>query len=321
MLAVAQKLPRPLRDAIQAIARQPLVRFVLALANRISADDVPGLSAEMAYRFLFAMFPFLIFVAALVGFVGARIGSDDLFSVVMEQISRLAPPEVAAVLSDWVSGVVHTQSPSLLTLGVAGALYGAAGGVGTLIKGLNRAHEAEETRSFFKVQGMGLMTTLALALFMVGGVVIFTLGESLRDWLVARFGLGDTFKMLWSLLTGPGLVVVLFIILVGLYRALPNTTITVRQAMWGALFGTVAWVVLTLGFSFYLEHFGSYERTFGSLGTAVMLMVWMYFVAMILLIGGEINALVAGSSVQETAAYDADAGMEHLLEELERESA
>jgi membrane protein len=281
---------------------------------------VGGLAAEMAYRFLFAMFPFLIFVAALVGFVGARIGSDDLFNVVMEQISRLAPPEVSAVLSDWVSGVVHTQSPSLLTLGVAGALYGAAGGVGTLIKGLNRAHEAEETRSFIKVQSMGLLTTLALALFMVGGVVLFTLGESLRDWLVARFDLGDTFKMLWRLLTGPGLVLLLFIVLVGLYRALPNTTITVRQAMRGALFATTAWVVLTLGFSFFLEHFGSYERTFGSLGTAAMLMVWMYFVAMILLIGGEINALAAGSPVQEKAGYNAEVGMQHVLEEI-RESA
>jgi len=288
-----QRLPRPLRDSIQAIASQPLARLMLTLVNRISADDISGLAAEMAYRFLFALFPFLIFVAALVGFVGARIGSQDLFSDVMDQISRLAPPEVARVLSDWISGVLKTQSTSLLTLGAAGALYGAAGGVGTLVKGLNRAHEVEETRPFWKMQAMALMTTLALALFMLGGVLLFTLGEWLGDWLASQLGLGEVFSAVWGLLTGPGMAAGLCIVLVVLYRVLPNTTIRVSQAIPGAVFATVAWVVLTLGFSFYLSHFGSYERTFGSLGTAVVLMVWMYFVGMILLIGGEINALFA----------------------------
>src|SRR5438093_2717442 len=168
-MIATQRLPRPLRHSVTAITSQPAVRFLLALAKRISADDIPGLAAEMAYRFLFALFPFLIFVAALVGFIGARVGSDTLFASVMQMAGALFPAEIQALLSDWVAGVLRTQSTSLLTLGAAGAFYGAAGGVGTLIKGLNRAHEVTETRAFWKTQALALLTTAALAILMVGG--------------------------------------------------------------------------------------------------------------------------------------------------------
>jgi membrane protein len=315
MIAI-ERLPRPLRHSIETVANQPAVRFVLALAKRISSDDVSGLAAEIAYRFLFALFPFLIFVAALVGFVGSRIGSDNLFASVMQLIGTLFPPEIQVLLSDWVAGVLHTQSTSLLTLGAAGALWGAAGGVGTLVKGLNRAYEVTETRPFWKTQALAMLTTVALTLLMMGGVLLYTVGEWLGDWLASRFGLGDVFRGVWAVLRGPGVAVGLCAALVGLYRLLPNVTIRVSHAIPGAIFATVAWVVLTLGFSFYLAHFGSYDRTFGSLGTAVVLMVWMYFVAMILLIGGEINALVAGSAAEASGGYDAKAGMDHLLEKL-----
>src|SRR6266540_487821 len=127
-MIVAQRLPRPLRHYLEVVTSWPPVRFGLALGRRISADDVPGLAAEMAYRFLFALFPFLIFLAAFVGFIGARIGSDNLFASVMQLVGTLFPPEIQALLADWVAGVLHTQSSSLLTLGAAGALYGAAGG-------------------------------------------------------------------------------------------------------------------------------------------------------------------------------------------------
>ena len=318
-MVITQRLPRPLRHSFQALSNQPLVRFLLALFRRISADDVPGLAAEIAYRFLFALFPFLIFLAALVGFIGARTGSDNLFASIMQLIAVLAPPEVQEVLGQWVAGVLRTQSTGLLTVGAAGAVWGAAGGVGTLVKGLNRSYEVEESRPFWKTQGLSLLTTVSLAIFMLGGVVLYTLGEWLGELLAERFGLGELFRGLWGLLRGPGVAVGLVAVLMGLYRVLPNAKLRLVQALPGALFATFAWVALTLGFSFYLSHFGSYERTFGSLGTAVVLMVWMYFVGMILLVGGEINALLAASEAKTDADYDAKAGMEHLLDELKED--
>src|SRR5436190_19908257 len=319
-MIVTQRLPGRLRGFLRVLATQPAIRFLLTLARRISADDVPGLAAEIAYRFLFALFPFLIFLAALVGFVGVWLGQANLFASIIGLVGALLPSETEILVNDWTSGVLRTQSTSLLTVGAAGALWGAAGAVGTLIKGLNRAFEVTETRPFWKTQAFALLTTVALAVLMLGGVLLYSLGGWLGDFMAARFGLGEVFRGLWTIVRGPGVAVGLLLALAGLYRLLPNTTVQHAHAVPGAIFATAAWVVLTLGFSFYVGHFGSYDRTFGSLGTAVLLMVWMYFVAMILLSGGEINAVVAGSAARAAAGYDAKAGMDHLVQELKEAS-
>lgn len=279
--------------AASALLDRSPVRFGRLLVAEISADDVPGLAAEMAFRFLFALFPFLLFLAALVGFVGARVGADNLFATAMDFIAVLAPPEVQHILDDWVAGVVASQSPGLLSLGAAGALWGAAGGIGTLVKGLNRAYDAETERPFWLAQGLALLTALVLAILMLGGIALYASGEWLGRLLAARLGLGDLFLVVWTVLRGPGVAASLALALLFIYAVLPNTRVGLRQAAPGALFATAGWVLLTLGFSLYLSNFGSYDRTFGSLGAAAILMLWMYFVSVVLLIGGELNALLA----------------------------
>lgn len=281
-----------LRAIVEPVVRWPPVAFVRQLATEIGEDDVSGLAAEMSYRFLFALFPFFIFLAALLGFIGARVGQANLFSSVMVFIGTFAPGDVQQILDDWVSGVVGTQSPGLLTVGAAGALWGAASGVGTLMKGLNRAYDVDENRPFWQAQVLALLTTVALAALVAGGAVLYAFGEWLGAWLAAAFDLGAGFLAAWSFLRGPGVAIGLAIALVLLYAALPNTRVPLARAVPGAVVATVAWVGLTLGFSFYVHNFGSYDRTFGSLGTAVVLMVWMYAVGLILLVGGEINAVL-----------------------------
>src|SRR5438094_2077787 len=151
-------------------------QFIVALVGAVASDDVPGLAAEMAYRFLFALFPFLIFLTAVLGVIASRTGDTNLFDIVMGLISQLAPPEVQRVVGDWITSVLRTQSPGLLTLGAAGSLWGAAGGVGTLTKGLNRAYRVAENRPFWRAQALALFTTVVLTLVMIGGAVLFIVG-------------------------------------------------------------------------------------------------------------------------------------------------
>jgi membrane protein len=255
----------------------------------VASDDVSGLAAEMAYRLLFAVFPFLIFLTAILGFIGPRIGVANLFETVMGLISQLAPPEVQQVIGDWVASVLSTQSPGLLTLGALGAWWGAAGGVGTLMKGLNRAYRVKENRPFWGAQTLALLATVVLAFVMIGGAALFTIGEWLEGVLGQR---GSFVGLLLSQGQGVTVALGLLLILMLVYTRLPNAAVPLREAIPGAVFATAAWTVLTLGFSFYVSRFGSYDATFGSLGAAVVLMVWMYAVALILLIGGEINAVL-----------------------------
>jgi membrane protein len=299
------QLPEWVPQWLAVVIELPILRFIVRLAQSASSDDVFGLAAAMAYRFLFALFPFLIFLAAFVGFIGARVGSADLFENVMRLMALLFPRDVQRVLEDWVRGVLSTQSPGLLTAGAAGALWGAAGGVGTLIRGLNRAYGVKENRPYWLAQILALMTTVVLAILMLGGVGLYTIGGVLMSWAIENVGVDEGIWFWWNLVRGPGVTLGLGIVLAVLYAVLPNMHLRVRHTWPGAVFATLAWLGLTTGFGFYVSNLGSYDRTFGSLGAAVVLMVWMYAVGVILLLGGEINALVSG--IKEAAPPDSDA--------------
>jgi membrane protein len=287
-------LPNWMPGWLSSFMRLPFPRALWLLYAGISQTDVFGLAAEMAYRFLFALFPFLIFLAAFVGFIGARVGSADLFERVMRLLAFLFPGAVQQVLEEWVRGVLATQSTGLLTLGAAGALWGAAGGVGTLVKGLNRSYGVAETRPFWHRQGLALLTTLVFALLMLGGVAAFTIGELLIGWAVESLHIDAGIWFWWHLIRGPGITLVLGLVFAVIYAALPNRHLGLEHTWPGALFATLAWLGLTSGFGLYVTHLGSFDRTFGSLGAAVVLMFWMYAVGAILLIGGQINALMSG---------------------------
>jgi membrane protein len=289
-----ERLPEGLVARARALRALPPVSFVLRLLADVSADDVSGLAAEMAYRFLFAFFPFLIFLTAVVGFISVAVGFTNLFTVVMGFITVLFPPDVQNVLGDWVSGVLLTHSTGLLTFGAAGALWGAAGGIGTFMKGLNRAYRVAESRPFWQTQALSLMWTAVMTVIMLVGVGLYTFGRAVGEMVAVNFGLGPGFLAAWDWIRVPAVDLGLVLALALMYRELPNVEVSWRTTLPGALLATVGWVVLTAGFSFYVGHFGSYDKTFGSLGAAVVLMVWMYLVGMILLLGGELNAAIRG---------------------------
>ena len=292
------RLPAPIRRTLAAVAKSPLWQLLFGLAVEFSSDDAPGLAAEMAYRFVFALFPFLIFLAAFFGFVGAHIGQAQLFSMVVGIVTLLMPPEVQQVVDAWVKGVLGTRSPGLLTFGAAGALWGAAGGVGTLVKGLNRAYDVAEDRSWWKSHVIALSTTFLLALVMLGGLGLFAFGDWLIQIINEYYGLNAGLLGTISALQRPVIAVGLEIVLVLLYTWLPNTEVSIRESLPGAALAGAGWLAITLGFSSYIDHFGSFDRTFGSLGAAVMLMFWMYVLGLVLMLGGELNATLAGRKTE-----------------------
>lgn len=282
-----------LRNAARAALALPGAGLTSRLLAQAIADDVPGLSAEMAYRFLLALFPFFVFLGAATGFIGAAVGSENLFAVVMNFVSPLGPEEVQSVVRDWVHGVVYTQSLGLLTLGAVAALWSATSGTGILVKSLNRAHRVARDRPFWRAQLVSIVATLALAGTMLTGVALYSIGEIMGKQVAAR-GLGQELLATWQFLGGPGVALGLFVVLVAVYAWLPNVAISLRQAVPGAAFATAAWVAITRGFSVYLAHLDSLEATYGGMATAILVLVWLYAVGAMLVMGGEINALLAG---------------------------
>lgn len=280
-------------------------RFLRALLREIDEDDVFGMAAEMAYRFLFAIFPLLLLLVTAIGFAGDTLGLDDLFDRFMAQTEPYLPDQVVSIVDQYTAHLLGSRSSTFLTVGLIGSLWGAAGGVGTLIKGLNRAYDVERSRPFWKRQILALVVTMTAPPLGIALLIVAMAGRNLAYWLGSWLGLGDGLVAAMALLRWPVLVALLFLLLSVLYHLLPNVRHRYLWSLPGALFATVGWLLLTQGFGLYVSNFGNYNSTYGSFGAVIAFLLWLYLVGVVVLLGGEINVLLEPSRREKWLNRDA----------------
>lgn len=260
--------------------------FLKELILRIKTVDVSGLGAELSYFFLLSMFPMLIFLFTLLPYLNL----DQ--AQVMLLIRDYAPAEVAKMIDDILSEVLTNKNSGLLSIGILATLWSASKGMNALTKALNRSYFKEDSRSFIVQRGMSIVFTVMLVLVVVVALGLPVFGEQIGSFIFSYLGLEEGFSQLWNQLRfiiPPVLIVVVFTLI---YWLVPDLKLNLKTALPGALFATVGWIVTTFGFSYYVSNFGSYANTYGSIGTIIILMLWLYFSAIILMIGGQINAVM-----------------------------
>jgi membrane protein len=249
-------------------------------------DDVFGIAAQLAYYFLLALFPLLIFLTSAVGFL------PDVQDSLINALARVAPPEALKLVRDTLADVVSHRSGELLSFGLIASLWSASSGMASLMDALNRAHDVEETRPFWKRRLKAIALTLAMALLVTGGSLLIMVGHRLGDWLEQAFAISAALALastVLSYLTGFALML---IGIEALYYFGPDIKREQRRVVPGALFASMGIVIGSLLFSFYVRVGPSASATYGSLGAVVTLMLWLYLVGLLLLIGGEINSEV-----------------------------
>jgi membrane protein len=263
--------------------RIPLKELAKRVWKEVDADNVPGLAAQTSYYFVLAFFPFLIFLAALVG----SLPFTGLWDETLTWITLNFPRESQRLILDTVSSLTHNRG-SFLSLGLLGTAWAASAGFMNLMCSLNAAYEVKETRSFYKRVGLAFIMLCVLTVLFLGSFGLLTVG----DWLSSRLadrGVGVLLIILWYVGRWTVALLLLAVAVAILDYALPNRRRPWRCFTPGALFFMLAWVPATLGFNFYVQHFASYNRTYGALGAFVVLMVWTYITSLIALIGAEIN--------------------------------
>jgi membrane protein len=253
-------------------------------------DNVFGGAAELAYYFMLALFPMLIFLTSLVGFLpGAQ-------EAIFNALSKVVPGEAWKLVSETLTDIITNSSGGLLSFGVLGTIWAASSGVSSVMGTLNTAYDAKEERSFVKMRLTALGLTVALALLVMGGAVLIMFSHKFSDWLTAALGLGDVFTVI-STIVGYLIAIALLFFGIGLlYFFGPNVK---QQWHWvtpGAVFAVAAIIIGSLLFSVYLKVGPGYSATYGSLGAVIILMLWLYLVGLVLLIGGEINSEVESAS-------------------------
>jgi len=261
---------------------QKALRFSKDFIKRFSEHDVVGLSAQLAYFFLLSIFPFMIFLVALMGYI--PIPYD--FQITL---TRYMPEKALEIFNE----NLDTKSGGLLSVGLIGTIWSASNGINAVIKAFNRAYEVDEDRSFFKARLIAIVLTIAMIIVIIVALLLPVFGKAIGLYIFSWLGVSDAFLAIWNALRWVVSSVIILFVLVSLYVLAPNRHVNIKQAFFGALFATIGWQVSSFVFSFYVSLSATtYSATYGSLGGVIFLMIWFYLTGMIIILGGEMNAML-----------------------------
>jgi membrane protein len=257
-------------------------------------------AVALAYRGLFALFPFMLLLVVLVGAFGPSNAIDRLVAEVKAQSSEQVPQQLEPVveqgreqiqpLEDMARRAERRAEGGLLLFGVALALWSVSALSGTLADAFNNAYGLTESRPWWKVQVLSLASGPLLALAVIVAVFLMLTGSRVAEDVAGILGLRELFVLLWAWLRFPVALVLLWAALSVIYRHSPAVTLPWRSVMLGAALAVLAWAVASVGFSVYLANFADFGVTYGSLGAAVGLLVYLNLSASLVLAGAELNA-------------------------------
>jgi membrane protein len=250
--------------------------------------DMPTYAAALAYRALFALFPFLAFLVALLGFLEV----SGFFEWLVEQARSTLQEEYATQVEQFVGQIQYQTQSELLLSVIAIAVWSVSRGVNSLTKALHKIYGVTESRPAWKRIGLQLFFALGLATTIILAATLLLVGPRLIEWIVGLVGLDEVFIFLWAWLRLPVALVLLTLAVSLIYWVVPNVDQPFRLITPGAALSVVVWLVASLAFSFYLTNFADYSVLYGSLGAAIALLLYFYISASVLLLGAEVNAAV-----------------------------
>jgi membrane protein len=259
--------------------------FVRELAKRFQEDEISRLSAELAYFFLLSLFPFLIFLFTLLAYL--PIPHEDVLSLVREY----APKEALHLIETNVHNMMDHQNGKLLSFGIIATIWSASNGINAIVRAFNRAYDVKEDRSFIIARGMAVLLTFAMMFVIIVALALPVFGRMIGMFLFSAFGFSSEFLMIWNAFRWAVSSAILFIVFTALYYFAPNKHLRIKRVTRGALFATIGWIVVSWAFSYYVGSLANYTAMYGSLGGIIVLMIWFYLSGMIIILGGEINAI------------------------------
>jgi len=254
---------------------------------RLLDDDILALGAQMAYYLILSFFPFLIFLMALIG--NSPISSQQ----VLMGLLGILPEEAYILVRNTVVEIVDTKAGGLAPVSGIVALWFASNGIGSIITGLNKAYDEKERRPFWLVKLISIIFTLLLSTVIIFSFILLVFGGVIKKQILDGMELEPSYQNLWN--TGRYIFIssVIFLVFLILYRFTPSRRMRWREVIPGAILATIGWLGTSLGFAYYVDNFSNYSRFYGSIGGVVVLLIWLYYSAVIVLLGGELNAALA----------------------------
>ncbi len=276
-----------------------LLALAIEFWNRANRDRPFDLAAQLAFYFLLSLFPFLIFVVTLLGY--ANLDVDDI----LQWLQLFAPEDIMGPIESNLHEVFNQRKRGILSLSILGAIWAASAAMNAITRALNQAYEVEESRPFLKARAVAILLTILMAIGILVSLVLPVLGELILKLVSIFVDIPKTFQTIWFLARW----IFSFFILVGafvcIYYLAPNRRLQVRHVAIGAFFAATGWEIASVAFSYYLSNLANYSATYGSLGTIIALMIWFYLTALVIILGGELNAMMHARSRKSSSGKSA----------------
>lgn len=262
------------------------IRLIRDFLQRSKEDRVSVYASQAAFFLILSCFPFLILLLTLIRFL--PISQTDFILALRNILPNEIEEWVLAIIKEMIGTTGHT----LMSFSILITLWSASRGLLSISNGLNSVYRTEESRNYFVLRGIATVHTLILAAALIVLLIVFVFGNSLYQLILKQVPfMNDIATLILSIRVAVGFVL-LYLMFVIMYKGLPNHKMTLRQATPGALFSAVTWMIVSFGFSVYINHFSNYSRIYGSLAGIAIAMVWVYLMMNLVLWGAEINAYI-----------------------------
>lgn len=273
--------------------------IVKKLYLEIVKDEIPALSAQVTYYLVLSFFPFLIFLVTLVSYTNI---SNEEYLVIL---TNILPNSIYLMIIDIIKNVEATGSKAFISIGMLFTVWSASSGILALIHGINKAYGHKSKRSFLKAHIAAIIFTILLSIIIIASMLLVVLGDTIGNYLIHYFKLNNNLYLFWNISRYILALFMIFITLLIFYYYMPDKSLhinafsyktDIKNAIPGSIFSTIFWIILSIGFSFYINNFTSYNITYGSIGTVIVLLIWLYWTSFVFLAGAELNSILLKSS-------------------------
>lgn len=269
--------------------KQVMVRTVKEFLD----DEMSTYASALAYQMLFSLFPFLLFLIALIGFLHL----PDFFTWLREQAAYVLPSQALDQVNPIIDQLQQSKG-GLLSIGIVIALWTASAGVRLMMSAMNAAYDVPEERPAWKRIPLSMAYTVGFAGVLLTVAALMVLGPQAMTWLAEQIGMEYFIVTLWTLARWPLIVILLMIAVALIYYVMPDVKQKFRFITPGSVLAVVVWIVASVGFGIYVKNFADYSAMYGSIGAIIVLLLYFYISSAVLLLGAEMNAVIEHMSAE-----------------------
>ncbi|MBL4609336.1 MAG: YihY/virulence factor BrkB family protein [Pseudomonas sp.] len=254
-------------------------------------DDMPTYAAALSYRALFSLFPFLLFLIAMLSFLNL----GNFFTWLREQAALVLPATAQEVIDPVITDLQSGKN-SIFSVAIVVAIWVASNGIRSLMNAMNKAYNVRESRPGWKLYSLSVLYTLGIAIVLLVAAALMVVGPQWIEWMGSWVGLGDMAVTLWAWLRWPAAILLLMLVVAILYYLMPDVEQAFRFITPGSVVAVIIWIAASLGFGFYVSNFSNYDAMYGGIGAMIVLLLFFYISSAVLLLGAELNATIEHAS-------------------------